>query len=159
MNEQTRDSESEAVRHHLVRMRITWAAYLATIPIAAVACHGLPRLDPPAATPTAVTLVGLAASLWIAFTAERDSRVRLDSGKRAFAVDRNLDRLLRNHWLVFASVMLRLEIVVVMGLVTAVWGLGPRLAVWFVLLAGLMIVLAWPSEHKTRLLIFRAKED
>jgi Flp pilus assembly protein TadB len=97
--------------------------------------------------------------MWISFTAERDSRVRLDRGKRAFAVDGDLDRLLRNHWLVFMTVLFRLEILVVMGIVTAVWGLGPRVAVWFVLLAGLMMLLTWPSEHKTRLLIFRAKES
>jgi len=139
-------------------MRITWALFLATIPVAAVACYHLPRLDPAAATPTAVTLVGLAASLWISFTAERDSRVRLDRGKRGFAVDEDLGRLLRNHWVVLMTVMLRLEILVVMGIVTAVWGLGPRVAVWFVLLAGLMMLLAWPSEHKTRLLIYRARE-
>jgi len=155
----TGDSETLAVRRHLARMRVTWAFFLVTIPVAAVACYNLPRLDPAAATPTVVTLVGLGASLWVAFTAERDSRVRLDRGKLAFAVDGDLDRLLRNHWLVFATVLLRLEILVVMGIVTAIWGLGPRLAVWFVLLAGLMMLLAWPSEHKTRLLIFRARED
>jgi hypothetical protein len=153
------DSETLAVRRHLVRMRFTWAFFLATIPVAALACTNLPRLDPAAATPTAVTLVGLGASMWISFTAERDSRVRLDRGKRAFAVDGDLDRLLRNHWLVFMTVLFRLEILVVMGIVTAVWGLGPRVAVWFVLLAGLMMLLTWPSEHKTRLLIFRAKES
>jgi hypothetical protein len=148
-----------AVRRHLRRMRLTWLVFLITAPVAVTVGFRLPRLDPAAATPTAVTLVALAASLWISFTAEHDSRVRLDRGKRAFAVDRDLDRLLRNHWLVFFTVMARLEILVLMGIVTSVWGLGPRVGMWFGLLAGLMILLAWPSEHKTRLLIFRAREE
>ena len=87
MSVSSRDSETLVVRRHLAHMRVSWVFFLITIPVAAVACYNLPRLDPAAATPTVVTLVGLGASLWVAFTAERDSRARLDRGKRAFAVD------------------------------------------------------------------------
>ena len=150
--------EKAAVARHLVRMRITWIAFLATVPVAAVAGYWLPRLDPAAATPTSLTLVVLAASLWISFTAERDARNRLDRAKRAFAVHGELARLLRDHRLVFLMVLIRLEIIVGLGVVTAVWGTGPRIGLWFEILAGLLMVLAVPTEHKARMVIATARE-
>jgi hypothetical protein len=139
-------------------MRAVWATFLATVPLAVIAGPRLPRLDPAAATPTAVTLVTLATVLWICFTAERDSRGRLERAKRAFAVHGDPDRLLRSHLGVFVMVLVRLEVVVVCGLITTVWGSGQNVAVWYPLLAGLMMVLAWPTEHKVRLLLARGRE-
>ena len=118
----------------------------------------IPTEGPAAATPASVTLVALAAGMWICFTAERDARQRLERAKRAFAVHGELDRLLRDHWLVLLVVLFRLELVVGFGVVVAVWGSGPRVAIWFPILAGLLMALAWPSEHKTRLMIARARE-
>lgn len=151
-------NETAAVRRQLVRMRVMWAAFLATVPLAIVAANRLPRLEPAAATPTAVTLVSLGAALWISFSAERDARHRLERAKRAFAVHADPDRLLRSHLFVFLMVMIRLEVIVMCGIVTAVWGSGPRVAIWFPLLAGLMMLLAWPTEHKVRLLLARGRE-
>jgi len=48
----------------------------------------------------------LAMSLWVAFTAERDARLRLDRAKRAFAVHGDASRLLRDHWVVLLVVLL-----------------------------------------------------
>jgi hypothetical protein len=139
-------------------MRTWWIAALVTVPTAVVAGFLLPRLDPAAATPLSVTLVVLAASLWISFTAERDARVRLDRARRGFVAHGEIELLLRDHLRVFLVVLLRLELIVVLGVVVAVWGLGPRVAVWFVLLAGMMMILAWPTEHKARLVIARARQ-
>ncbi len=150
--------ESAAVVRHLGRMRRTWACALVSIPVASVIGFVLPRLEAAAATPTSVTLVAMAGSLWITFTAERDARSRLERVRRAFAVHGDLDRLLHDHWLVLLAVLVRLELVVVFGLVVAVWGSGPHVGVWLVVLAGLMIVLAWPTERKARLLIARARQ-
>jgi hypothetical protein len=158
MNLGAPNQESSVLGRHLVRLRVSWAAFLVTVPAAGVAGFAVPRLEPAATTPTAVTLVALAASLWISFTAERDARLRLDRAKRAFAVHGELGRLLRDHWVVFLVVLVRLDVMVVAGLVTATWGSGPRVALWLELLAGIMMVLAWPSERKARLLIARARE-
>ena len=105
-----------------------------------------------------MTLLALAVSLWMGFTAERDSRARLDRIKRAFAVQGDVTRLLRDHLAVLLVVMLRLEIIVLGGIVISIWGIGPRFGVWIVLLGGLMMVLAWPSVRKTQILILRARE-
>jgi len=150
--------ESAAVARQLVRMRAVWLAFLVTVPLAIMIGYHAPRLEPAAATPTAVTLVTVAAAMWISFTAERDSRARLERAKRAFAVSQDPDRLLRSHLWVFIAVLFRLELIVAFGLVTAVWGVGPRVAMWFALLAGLLMLLAWPSEHKVRLLLGRARQ-
>jgi hypothetical protein len=150
--------EAVAVASHLRRMRIWWLVGLVTVPIALIAAFLLPRLDPAGATRTSVTLVALAAGMWIAFTAERDARVRLDRARNAFVVHGDIELLLRDHFKVFLVVLVRLELILVFGLVVAVWGSGPRVAVWFALLAGLMIVLAWPSEHKSRLVIARGRQ-
>jgi hypothetical protein len=150
--------ETAAVARHLVRMRVTWAVFLATVPLAAVAGFSLPRLDPAAATPTSLTLVVLAAVLWISFTAERDARKRLERAKRAFAAHGELVRLLRDHWFVFVLVLIRLDVIVGLGVVTAVWGAGPRVGLWFEILAGLLMVLAVPTEHKARMVVATARD-
>ena len=156
--ERSRWNESAAVAGQLTRMRVVWLAFLATVPLAIVVGYRAPRLEPAAATPAAVTVVTVAAVVWISFTAERDSRARLERAKRAFAVHRDPDRLLRSHLWVFIAVMARLELIVGFGLVTAVWGVGPGIATWLALLAGLLMVLAWPTEHKVRLLLARARQ-
>lgn len=150
--------ETAAVLGHLKKMRVIWISFLVTVPVAVAAGPQLPRLEPAAATPAAVTLVTLATVLWISFTAERDSRARLDRAKRAYVVHEDPDRLLRSHLWVFVMVLVRLEVIVVCGLITAVWGMGSKIALWYSLLAGLMMVLAWPTEHKVRLLLARARE-
>jgi hypothetical protein len=155
--DQTRWSESTAVARQLFRMRVVWAAFLVTVPLVIVAGYRVPHLDPAAATPTAVTLVAAAAALWISFTAERDSRARLERARRAFAVHQDPDRLLRSHLWVFVVVLLRLELIALFGLVTAVWGLGPKISIWFALLAGLLMLLTWPTDHKVRLVLARAR--
>jgi hypothetical protein len=55
------------------------------------------------------------------------------------------------------AVALRLEIMVGCGLIIALWGLGPRIGVWVVLLGGVMMALTWPTSRKTRLLLGRAR--
>lgn len=149
---------SEAVAHHLKRMRLEWALFMLTVPAAITACFVLPRSTSESLSPLTVTLLALAMSLWIALTAERDARTRLDRAKRAFAVHGEITRLLRDYRSVYLIVMLRLEVVVLCALVTAVWGSGPVTGTWIALLGGVLIGLAWPSGRKTTLLIERARE-
>ena len=148
----------ERVVSHLWRMRLTWGLFLATVPIAMVAGVIVPRRVADAASPMTVTLLAVAGSLWVALTADRDARFRLDRAKRAFAVHGDVSRLLRDHWLVFLIVMSRLGIVVVCSVVVAVWGVGVATGIWIALLGGVMMALAWPSAHKTELLIERGRE-
>jgi hypothetical protein len=138
-------------------MRLLWGVFLATVPVAIAVGFLLPRLTADTASPLTVTLLVVAGSLWVSFTAERDARTRLERAKRAYAAHEDEDRLLHDHRTVFLLVMIRLEIVVACGVVASVWGLGPAVGMWMALLGGVMMGLAWPSERKTRLLIERAR--
>ena len=142
---------------HLLRMRITAMAALAVVIFAAIAAFVLPYRGSAVASPRTVTLVALAASLWIGFSANRDATGRLERIRRAFAVHGDEGRLLRDHWLVYMVVLFRLGMMVVAGLVVALWGSGPAFGIWLLILGGLMVVLTWPTTRKTQLLLGRAR--
>lgn len=143
---------------HLRRARTAWAALLATVPIAAALSLALPRRTAEIGPPSTVTLLAIVIAAWVAFTAERDSRTRLDRIKRAFAVHGDEGALLRDHLRVLVVVMIRLEVIVVAGLAVAVWGSGARIALPMVLLAGILMALAVPTERKVAILLRRARE-
>jgi len=145
------------LQSHLLRMRITAVAALAVVIFAAIAAFVLPYRGSAVASPRTATLVALAASLWIGFSANRDATGRLERIRRAFAVHGDEGRLLRDHWLVYLVVLFRLGMMVVAGLVVALWGSGPTFGIWLLILGGLMIVLTWPTARKTQLLLGRAR--
>ena len=150
-------NDTDALHRHLLRMRLTTGVFLATVPAAIAASFALPHRGAAVASPTVITLTAVAASLWIGFSAGRDAATRLERIRRAFAVHGDECRLLRDHWLVYVAVALRLEIMVGCGLIISLWGLGPRIGVWVVLLGGVMMALTWPTSRKTRLLLGRAR--
>ena len=150
--------ESGLLARHLRRMRVSWAVFILTAPLVAAGGFLIPHLTTDVGSPLIVTLLVLAMSLWVAVTADREARLRLDRVKRAFAVHAEVSRLLRDHWIVFLVVMLRLEIIVLGGLVVAVWGVGPWIGLWFVLAGVLLMARAWPTENKSQALIERARE-
>jgi hypothetical protein len=138
-------------------MRVTTGIFLATVP-AAIAVAFLARYrGSSVASPLTVTLVAAAASLWIGFAANRDAGNRLEKIRRAFAVHGDESRLLRDHWLVYLAVLVRLEMMVVCGLIVSLWGLGPGIGVWLLVLGALMMALTWPTARKTQLLLGRAR--
>jgi hypothetical protein len=145
------------LRSHLVRMRVTAVAGLVVVVLAAIAAFVLPYRGSAVASPRTVTLVALAASLWIGFSANRDANGRLEKIRRAFAVHGEEGRLLRDHWLVYVVVLVRLGMMVAGGLVVALWGSGPTIGIWLLILGGLMIDLTWPTRRKTQLLLGRAR--
>ncbi|MBD3852651.1 MAG: hypothetical protein IFK93_15200 [Acidobacteria bacterium] len=145
------------LQSHLLRMRITAVAALAVVIFAAIAAFVLPYRGSAVASPRTVTLVALAASLWIGFSANRDATGRLERIRRAFAVHGDEGRLLREHWLVYLAVLFRLGMMVVAGLVVALWGSGPTFGIWILIMGGLMVVLTWPTTRKTQLLLGRAR--
>ena len=145
------------LRSHLVRMRVTAEAGLVVVVFAAIAAFVLPYRGSAVASPRTVTLVALAASLWIGFSANRDAASRLEKIRLAFAVHGDEGRLLRDHWLVYLVVLIRLEMMAAGGLVVALWGSGPKFGSWFLVLGGLMIALTWPTTRKTQLLLGRAR--
>lgn len=147
----------ETLERHLRRMRFTAGAFLATIPAAMAFSFLMPHRGTATVSPTTITLVAVAASLWVGFTANRDGGNRLERIKRAGAAHGDDARLLRDHWLVYVVILLRLEMLVVGGVVVALWGLGPAIGVWLMLLGGLMIVLTWPTARKTQLLLGRVR--
>jgi len=145
------------LRSHLVRMRVSAVAGLVVMVFAAIAAFVLPYRGSAVASPRTVTLVALAASLWIGFSANRDAASRLEKIRLAFAVHGDEGRLLRDHWLVYLVVLIRLEMMAAGGLVVALWGSGPAFGIWFLILGGLMIALTWPTTRKTQLLLGRAR--
>ena len=146
-----------ALERHLLRMRVTCGAFLATIPAAIAVIFLVPHRGTATVSPATITLVAVAASLWIGFTANRDAGNRLERIKRAGAVHGNDARLLRDHWLVYVVILLRLEMLVVCGVVVALWGLRPAIGVSLTLLGGVMIALTWPTARKAQLLLGRVR--
>ena len=145
------------LRAHLMRMRVTAVAALVVVVGAMIAAIVLPYRGSAVASPLTVTLVAAAAGLWVGFSANRDAAHRLAKIRRAFPVHRDEGRLLREHWLVYVLVLVRLGIMVLAGLVAALWGLGPPFGIWLQILAGLMVALTWPTARKSQLLLGRAR--
>ncbi len=150
-------SDGVNIRAHLVRMRVSGIAAFGVVAIAAAGALVLPYRGSSVASPLVVTLVAAAASLWVGFTANSDASARLERIRRAFAVHGDERRLLRDHWLVYLTVLVRLEMMTAGGLVVALWGLGPRAGLWLLALGGLMIGLSWPTARKAQLLLGRAR--
>ncbi len=138
-------------------MRVTAVVGVVGVIVAVIAAFVLPYRGSAVASPGTVTLVAFAASVWIGFSANRDAASRLGKIRRAFAVHGDEGRLLRDHWLVYVVVLARLEMMAVSGVVVALWGSGPTVGVWFLVLGGLMIALTWPTNRKTKLLVGRAR--
>jgi hypothetical protein len=145
------------LRAHLLRMRVAAVTALLVTLAGAVTAYVLPYRGSSVASPLTVTLVAIAGSLWIGFSANRDAAARMEKIRRAFAVHGDEGRLLRDHWLVYAVILVRLEMMVLGGLVIALWGLGPVFGIWVIVLGGLMVALTWPTRRKSQLLLGRAR--
>jgi hypothetical protein len=138
-------------------MRVTGVVALVVTVAVALLAFALPYQGSVVASPATVTLVAAAASLWIGFSANRDAGSRLATIRRAFSVHGDEARLLRDHWLVYVVVIVRLQVMAVGGLVVALWGSGPRIGVWLLVLCAVMVALTWPTTRKTQLLLGRAR--
>jgi hypothetical protein len=150
-------SQTGDLHSHLLRMRLTTGLVLATVPVAMAVAFLASYRGSSVASPMTVTLVAAAACLWLSFSANRDARERLERVKRAFAVHGDERLLFQDHWLVYLVILVRLEMMVVCGLVASLWGSGPRFGFWMMLLAGVMITLSWPTARKSQLLLGRAR--
>jgi hypothetical protein len=148
---------ADVVHRHVRRMRWTAVLFLLTVPAAALAGFLAEPRRSAFVSPSLMTVLALLAALWIGFTANRDANHRLERAKTAFVAHGGERRLLRDHWLVYVVVLLRLEVIILCGVVVAVWGLGPFPAMWVVVLGGVMIGLTWPTVRKTQLLLGRAR--
>ncbi len=144
---------------HLLRMRVaTLAVLVATAAAAAAGFVSSPR-EPGAATPLTVTVVAYAAGLWLGFTAARDARARMAVIRRAYRVHGDVRRLLADHLKGYLVILVRLGCVAGCGLVVAVWGIGSVAALPLEALAALLVLMTWPTEHKSRLLLRRAQAE
>ncbi len=151
----TRSHVAELLPLHLRRMRWTAAASMALTAAAAAAAFRLPRLPAAGLPPLAVSFLALAGSLWIGFSADRHARRLMERIRGAFEDHGDPARLLADHRKVLAAVLLRLQVITLLGLVTAVSGSGPTAALLHFVLALVLTALAWPTEHKTLLLLRR----
>jgi len=144
---------------HLVRMRLVGAVFLLTLPAAAAAAFFLPRLRIARPSPSTVTLLMLLVAGWFAFTANRDASRRLARLREAFGEHGDRVLLLRGHLRTYLTVLLRLEVITACGLITASAGTGPRTTPWFLAVAAVLMLLAWPTERKARLLLRRVEAE
>ncbi len=144
------------LRQHLRRMRLTATVFLASVVAAAAGVYTLPRHPLGGFSPLGVTAGTLAVSLWLAFTADGWSRKLLARIRERYEKHGDVARLLRDHLRVYLAVLVRLEIILLAAVVTAVSGSGPTPALFQVILTAVLMLLAWPSEHKARLLLRRA---
>ncbi len=144
------------IHTHLVRMRCALGFALVVDLCLGIASFILPTARPSAVEPIFISIFALLACLWLGGTAGRDAARRLDFVKRAFAATGNMKKLLKNHFLVYLVILARLLCIALAGMVSAGWGLGPRLSLPFFFLAAAMLLLTWPSSAKTHLLIDRA---
>ncbi len=145
----------EDVRHHLLRMRLVTSLFLLTVPAAGVGAFFLPRRRLAAVSPPAVLAITALIAAWYAFTINRFAARRLYRVRESFDSHGNVRRLLSGHFQTHLRVLIRLEVIVLCGLINAESGAGPHTTVWYVLAAGLLMLLAWPTEHKTMLLLRR----
>jgi len=145
------------IHAHLIRMRFVMGFALVIDLALGIASFILPTGRISAVEPIFITLFALFACLWLGGTAGRDAAHRLDIVKRAFAATGDMQQLLANHFRVYLVILARLLCIALAGIVSAGWGLGPRLSLPFFVLAGAMLLLTWPSHAKTRLLVNRAK--
>lgn len=144
------------LERHLRRMRLTAAVFLLSVAAAAGAVYLLPRHPLGHLSPLVVTAGTLAVSLWLAFTAEGWSRKLLGRIRDRFEEHQDVALLLDGHFRVYLAVLVRLEIILLAAVVTAVSGSGPTPALFQLILTAVLMALAWPTEHKTRLLLRRA---
>ena len=146
------------VARHLMGLRALAAAFLLTVPAAVAAGRSLPR--PPLAGRTAavVTVAAFAVGLWLALGADRAAQRLLAGLKERYVAHPDPRRLLAGHRSVYLRVLLRVEGVVGCGLVVALAGTGAGAALWLHGIATVLFLPAWPTEHKTRLLLRRAEE-
>ncbi len=145
------------LQSHLLRMRVTAVVGVVVVILSVVAAFVLPYRGSTGVSPRTVTLVALAASLWIGFSANRDATGRLERIRLAFSVHGDEGRLLRDHWFVYMIILVRLGMMLLAGLIVALWGSGPIFGIWLLILGGLMVVLTWPTTRKTQLLLGRAR--
>ena len=146
----------DLLRRHLRRMRLAAAVSLGTVAVAGVAVYALPRHPLGRISPLAVTAGTLAVSLWLAFTADSRSRKLLARIREAYEKHGDVTRLLGDHFRVYLAVLVRLEVILLAAVVTAVSGSGPTPALFQVIVTAVLMLLAWPTEHKARLLLRRA---
>jgi len=102
---------------------------------------------------TGLFLATVPAAIAVAFLAP----YRGSSVASPLAVHGDESRLLRDHWLVYLAVLVRLEMMVVCGLIVSLWGMGPGIGIWLLILGALMMALTWPTARKTQLLLGRAR--
>ena len=150
---------AEHLGRHVLRMRTMTVAFLGVTVAATAVGFGLEHRDPGAATPLSLTLVAYAATLWLGFTANRDAASRMATIRRAFAAHGEVARLLRDHLTVYLVIMLRLSGIVGCGMVVTVWGTGAAAAIPLHALAAILMVMTWPTEDKSRLLLRRAAAE
>lgn len=159
MSSETREMPSittAEIDAHLRRMRGLWIFGEVMILVLAIACWFLPQRAPTFVGRGGFSLLLAAFGLWLGVSSNRDARARMEKIRRAFGIYQDVSRLLRGHLIAFAWILMRMLMISVGGVLTAVWGSGPAFSLLLSSLAFLLALMTFPTEYKTRLLLKRA---
>ncbi len=148
---------SDILRRHERSLRRLTVGALLGFPLAGYLGFVIPRY-PIGIPPVWMTAAALAGGLFLSLRVERFAQRLVISLKERYASEGDVSRLLADHRRTLLLVLAMLEGIGLAGLLVAVAGSGPRAALWFHAAGIVLTVLAWPTEHKVRLLLRRAQE-
>lgn len=150
---------TEEIDAHLLRMRVLWAGVEVLVALATVASFFLPPRQTTILGRGGLSLVMAAAALWFGFSSSRDASKRMQQIRAAFGVHHEVGRLLRGHLLAYLWILCRMLLIAAAALMIAVWGSGPGFSLILFALAFLLVLMTFPTEYKTRLLLKRASME
>lgn len=146
------------VKQTVHKLRVLTIAALVTLPVIAMVGYRLPRVRLPHITPIAVTVISALVALVLSLTVERVAQRLLRRSKRAYAEHGSRELLLADYSAAYVKVLAMIEMIPACGLVVAIAGTGPNTSLWFVGIAAVLVLLAWPTPHKVRTLLRRADD-
>jgi hypothetical protein len=147
----------DVLRRHERSLRLLTVGALLGFPLMGYLGFVIPRFSI-GVPPVWMTAAALAGGLLLSLRVEKVAQRLVISLKNRFASGGDVSRLLADHRRTLLLVLVMLEGIGLAGLLVAVAGSGPRAALWFHTAGVVLTFLAWPSEHKVRLLLRRAQE-
>lgn len=147
----------DILRRHERRLRSLTLGALLGFPLMGYLGFVIPRFSI-GVPPVWITAAALAGGLVLSLRVERIAQRLVIDLKDRYASGGDVNRLLADHRRTLLLVLVMLEGIGLAGLLVALAGSGPRAALWFHAAGVVLTVLAWPTEHKVRLLLRRAQE-
>ncbi len=147
----------DILRRHERQLRWLTVGALVGFPLMGYLGFVIPRFSI-GVPPVWMTAAALAGGLVLSLRVEKVAQHLVISLKDRYASRGDVSQLLADHRRTLLLVLVMLEGIGLAGLLVAVAGSGARAALWFQGAGIVLTVLAWPTEHKVRLLLRRAQE-